>query len=1082
MSEDAVRYYPLTQAQRRVWYTDLLYPNTTASILSATVKMKGKASPELLEQAMQWTIRQNDAFRIKIVSKDGELMQIVTPYTPQEIKTIDFSHDEKLPQTEAQAKAEAWLKGHNSAPGERLAANLYQFVILKIGPEELWYSFQMHHAICDGIAMILAINRISRNYDASLNGTVPEKKETDAYADCILAELDYEKSERHDKDQAFWADKYRELPQLTGMKSYNPLSTSTAAERTGLTLSDELYAGLKRFCQCHQVSAFTVFMAAFYTYVYKVTGESDVVIGAIFGNRTARKLKETVGMFASTVAARLSLNPEWKLSALIQNVSKEQSVMLRHQKYPYNKLIQDVRRRHHVKDIQRLFGISVEYQPFDIMKFERFEVEVHPAFCGHEANDFIVHIKEWPDMHRLELVVDYRTRLFDEKEIQTMLQQIVTVTEQILRSPDDTVADVTLAGEEEKSRLLALFTGARVGYPQEKTIHRLFEEQAAKTPERTALVCRGERITYEELNRLADRLAGVLRTNGIARGEIVALLADRSVPLVAGMLAVSKAGAAYLPLDPDYPEERIRGMLEDSGCTLVLTESAYAEKGTGGRKTVLLDREEEWAFPSPPSAGEEAGPSDLAYVIYTSGSTGKPKGVMIEHRSVHNFLLGMLREIPIDSLHTVLSLTTVTFDLFVLETLLPLMLGCTVVMASREEQTDPGRLADLCREHRVELLQATPSRLQLLLGSPRMTEALAALRFVLVGGEPLTGKLLERLREATQARVFNMYGPTETTVWATVKDVTDDAHLTIGRPIVNTRIYIVDEKGRLQPVGVPGELCIAGMGVARGYLGRHELTAERFVPEPAEDKTDRTGRMYRTGDRARYLADGTIEYLGRMDDQLKIRGYRIEPGEIVAVLSGHPLVHAAVVADGQEERGGAYLAAYYVSAEPISGAELREHIGRQLPAYMIPSYFIRLDSLPLTPNGKIDKKALPRPQASVAPASVDTLPRNDGERLLAGLWKEVLGLKEIGRHDNFLDLGVHSVHAAQLVEKIQSRGYGDIQLTDFFMHPTIASLSERLFGERVCKTWAAAAEARAEMRKATMRKQRESRGAAGIKK
>ncbi|MFB7816999.1 amino acid adenylation domain-containing protein [Paenibacillus chitinolyticus] len=1077
MSNDSIQCYPLTDAQRSVWYTDLLYPSTKVSILSVTVKMKGKVYPDLLEESIQWVIQENDAFRVKIDSKDGEPRQCVEPYKKKEIRMIDFSD-----YTDS-SHAEEWLKSHNRMPGEQFASELYQFVILKISNEELWYSLQIHHIVCDGIAINLTINQIDRNYAALLKGTSSSEHVTNAYLNCILDELDYEKSERYSRDQAFWMEKYRNLPNITGIKNYNPLLTSIAAERKSFTLSDELYRNLKLFCQNHQVSMFTFFMAALYIYIYKVTNESDVVIGALYGNRTSKKVKETIGMFASTVAIRLDVEPDLKLNAFLQKVSKEQSVMLRHQKYPYTKLIQDVRRMHPSKDIQRLFGIAVEYQPYNILNFEHSDIEIEADFCGDEVNDFIIHIKDCLDIQELVLFVDYRSQLYDENEIQTMFQQIVTVIEQMIRCPDDKIADVSLADEDVKNTLLTLFTGTRVANPQEKTIHRLFEEQAAKTPEQIALICGGERVTYEELNRKADQLADVLRMNGVAREEIVALLADRSVLLVVGMLAVNKAGAAYLPLDPDFPEERIQGMLEEGGCRFVITESAYAGKGTTGRKTVLLDREEEWPLLSSLlPAVEGACPSDLAYVIYTSGSTGKPKGVMVEHRSVHNFLLGMLQETPIDRVRTVLSLTTVTFDPFVLETLLPLMLGCTVVMATRGEQTDPDQLADLCRKHGVELLQATPARLQMLLGSQKMAEAMAGLSYVLFGGEVLTKKLLYRLRQATQARLFNLYGPTEATVWATVKDVTDDTRLTIGRPIVNTRIYIVDVRGRLQPVGVPGELCIAGMGVARGYLGLQELTAERFVPEPVEDKADRVGRMYRTGDRARYMVDGTIEFLGRMDDQLKIRGYRIEPGEIAAVLSGHPLIHAVAVVDGQVEQGGAYLAAYYESTEPISAAQLREHVGRQLPTYMIPSYFVRLDSLPLTSNGKIDKRVLPRPQALTTSASSDSLPRNEGERLLSVLWKEVLGLTEVGRHDNFFDLGVHSMHAVQLVERIRKEGYDEIKLTDLFMHPTIASLADHLFGHRLTKKWASAAEERAEVRKAMMRKQRESRGAMEVKK
>jgi amino acid adenylation domain-containing protein len=565
------------------------------------------------------------------------------------------------------------------------------------------------------------------------------------------------------------------------------------------------------------------------------------------------------------------------------------------------------------------------------------------------------------------------------------------------------------------------------------TVHQLIARQTERTPDHTALVCREESFTYRELDERAASLAEALRARGVGPGSIVGLMVRRSPELVAGMLGILKAGAAYLPLDPDYPPGRLDYLLQDSGADLLLTEAGLSEglAFTGERLDV---RATEGGAGGVGEGGREA---DLAYVIYTSGSTGRPKGVMIEHGAVLNLIAGVAERIPFEPGKRIVALTTVSFDIFVLETLLPLACGLCVVLATEEEQRDPEALAGLLRRERVRMLQATPSRVQWMLSDAACASSLAGLDELMVGGEAFPAVLLERLRAVTGARIYNLYGPTETTVWSSVKDLTETEKVTVGTPIRNTRFYLVDEQGR--PVceeGAVGELCIAGDGLARGYLGERgkALTAERLVANPFEG-----GRMYRTGDRARALRGGEFEVLGRADDQVKVGGHRIELGEIEAVLTESEEVRsAAVVCVGEEQKA---LCAYVVAGEGKLG-EVRRYAAEKLPSYMVPAYFVPLPALPLMPNGKVDRAALRRhqPLADASPA------QPGGEDVLAYLCRLVGALcgQEVDAGHSLLDLGIDSLKMLEVLAGIRGRFGVELPLRALLRAPSLVELAARV--------------------------------------
>ncbi|BFH13822.1 hypothetical protein J6TS7_53130 [Paenibacillus dendritiformis] len=1053
MSENAIKLFPLTHAQQRIWYTELLYPNTTTCMLSVTITIRGNINRELLQQAIQLVIQQNEAFRIKITQKNSEPMQYVDPYVHKAIEFLDFSEYDE-------SHVEEWLNLHNRKPLKLLHSDLYQFVILKINDEEYRYSFKVHHIASDGISMNLAINQITKNYVKLTEGTLSAGDEKKPYTDYIDTEQDYEKSERYQKDKAYWLEKFQSLPEITGMKSYNPLVTSTAAKRKSLTISSVLYHKLLDFSRQNKISVFIFFLSAMYIYLHKVSNQNDITIGSVYANRTTKKEKETIGMFASTVAGRMSVEPELELLSFLQRVAKEQKTILRHQKYPYNQLIQDLREQHGNKDIQRLFGIAVEYQNIRFLDFDNFSVRSKVEFGGHEGNDCVLHIKEMSNEQQLVLDVHYRTHIFEENEVQQMLQQIIAIAEHMIHRPFEKIVEVSLVSEEEKNTILNVFNDTWADYPRDKTIHQLVEEQAERTPDHAAVVYEGSQLTYRELNTKANQFARTLRAEGVRPDQPVGLLAERSLEMIVGMLAILKAGGAYVPIDPEYPEERIGYMLEDSGAKLLLTQSHLQKCESFDGKRLMLDDERMYS-----EAGSNlepgAGPDHLAYVIYTSGTTGKPKGVMVEHRGLCN-----LKPLFEDTLHigeqdNVVQFASLSFDASCWEIFKALFNGATLYIPAKETILDPRLFEDYMRRHRITAALLPPAY------AASLTPGnLPGLKTLITGGSASSVDLVQQWQD--RVLYVNAYGPTEDSIVTTIWPATTGAPagnavaaegnvvapagnvvapagklVPIGRPIPNHRVYIVGANDQLLPVGIAGELCISGAGVARGYLNRPELTAEKFVDNPFEPG----GRMYRTGDLAKWLPDGTIAYLGRIDHQVKIRGYRIELGEVEAQLLKTASVREAVAIAREDGDGQPYLCAYIVADKELTSGDLRSALSQALPGYMVPSCFVQLEHMPLTPNGKIDRKALPAPDGSMQTGADYVAPRTAVEAELAQTWQEVLGIPRIGVKDNFFDIGGHSLRATTLVAKLHKEMGIEMPLREVFQYPTIEQMAEAITGK-----------------------------------
>ncbi|HST63247.1 MAG TPA: amino acid adenylation domain-containing protein, partial [Longimicrobium sp.] len=779
---------------------------------------------------------------------------------------------------------------------------------------------------------------------------------------------------------------------------------------------------LREVCGQEAATLNMVLMAAFFGLLRRYTGQDDLVVGTLLGNRPRKELEDIIGVFVNTAALRVQLEGDVTFREAIALAKRAVLDADKHQDLPFEKLVDELglsrdMSRHPVFQVLYFHHVYA-HSHHGLGTGRRPPLDMRPVHPDHDADLIDTGVAKFDLMVAtietgggLGGIFEYATDLFDAPTIERMARHFGLLLDAASRDPGAPLSSHALVSDQERGRLVAEWgTGPAADVPAEP-VHRRVQAQAARTPDAVAVVSGAERLTYAELDAWSNRIAGALRARGAAPGRIVGVFVDRGAGMVAALLGVLKTGAAYLPLDPVYPPERIAYMLEDAGAALVLVDTDAFGAAEG---VVRLSAR--------PAAGEaveavsaDVDASDRAYLIYTSGSTGRPKGVEVEHGSLSAFLAAMEAAPGMGADDVMLAVTTLSFDISILELFLPLVAGARVVVGSRDEVVDGLALARTIVREGVTVMQATPATWRMLVqtgwsGAP-------ALR-ALCGGEALTAELAEALL-ARAGEVWNLYGPTEATVWCSARRVTEPGAgvVSIGGPIAGARLYVLDERLNPIPAGIPGELYVGGAGVARGYLGRPALTAERFVADPFAGGD---ARMYRTGDRVRWAADGTLTFMGRLDGQVKLRGYRIELGEVESELLRHPGVSAAAAVVREDVPGDPRLVAYLVGKDGAvpAGPELRAFVQRRLPEYMVPSAFVPLDAIPLTGSGKVDRRALPAPDLGAAPAEAIVAPRNVVEDMVAEIWAEVLHRQPIGVTQNFFTVGGHSLLATQVLLRI----------------------------------------------------------------
>jgi amino acid adenylation domain-containing protein/FkbM family methyltransferase len=1034
---------PVSFAQQRLWFIDQLEGGSAFYNSPAAVRLSGRLDVEALRRTLTEIVRRHESLRTRFVEQDGLPVQIIEEAGEVLLPVVELMHLEEE-EREAEARrmaAEEAREAFDLSRGPLLRGRL-----LRLREEEHVALLTMHHIVSDGWSMGVLVREIAALYEAYSEGRPSPLEELGIqYADYAIWQREWLQGEVLERQMEYWRGQLGgELPVLElRTDRVRPAVQSYRGAHEPFALTESLSEQLKEMSRREGMTLYMTLLAGFQVFLSRYSGQKDILLGTDIANRHRIETEALLGFFVNQLVMRgdLSGNPTFR--ELLRQAREVCLGAYAHQDLPFEKLVEELQPERSTSHTP-LFQVKLVLQNASEQTLTLPGLELSSLASGSGAArfDLTVMIGEGAN-GRLGGVWTYNTDLFDAETIRRMQVHFERLLEAAMATPNEKVSRLQFLSAEERARLVDERNQTATEYSQRLCAHQLFEEQVEATPKAVAILHQNERVTYAELNRRANQLAHYLRELGVGPEVLVGILMERSVEMVVAVLGVLKAGGAYVPLDPQHPLERLSWMLEDTGLAVLLTQERLGDRvPSHWGHTLYLDSEWESVAEHPdtnPASGDSA-IDNLAYVIYTSGSTGRPKGVAVEHHGLSNYLLWARDAYGFSTASAAPLHSSLSFDLTVTSLFGPLMSGGRVDLLA---EGDVEALAEALRTRGdYQVVKLTPSHLRLLTLQLSGEEAARATRALVVGGEQLTSEVTGWWQErAPGVRIFNEYGPTETVVGCSVYELRREAGgegaIPIGRPIANTQLYILDGEGQVVPEGVVGELYIGGAGVARGYLNRPELTAEKFVTNPFGE-----GRLYRSGDLARYLSSGEIEYVGRADEQVKLRGYRIELGEIEAVLAEHPSVRESAVIL-REDAGEKRIVAYVAGDEGCAD-ELRQYAKEQLPVYMVPAAFVMLESLPLTTNGKLDRRALPAPEQAGSTADSYIAPRTEVEEVLAEIWAEVLHVERVGVEDNFFDIGGHSLLATQLLARIRETFAVDISLKALFEQPTVAALAVML--------------------------------------
>ncbi|MCY7973138.1 non-ribosomal peptide synthetase DhbF [Bacillus spizizenii] len=1024
--------YSLTGAQTGIWFAQQLDPDNPIYNTAEYIEINGPINIALFEEALRHVIKEAESLHVRFGENMDGPWQMINPSPDVQLHVIDVSSEPDPEKT-----ALNWMKADLAKPVDLGYDPLFNEALFIAGPDRFFWYQRIHHIAIDGFGFSLIAQRVASTYTALMKGQSVTDRSFGSLQAILEEDTDYRASEQYEKDRQFWLDRFADGPEVVSLADRAPRTSNSFLRQTAyLPLSD--VNALKESARYFSGSWHEVVIAVSAVYVHRMTGSGDVVLGLPMMGRIGSASLNVPAMVMNLLPLRLSVSSSMSFSELIQQISREIRSIRRHHKYRHEELRRDLKL---IGENHRLFGPQINLMPFDYgLDFAGAQGTTHNLSAG-PVDDLSINVYDRTDGSGLRIDVDANPEVYSESDIKLHQQRILQLLQTASAGVDMLIGQMELLLPEEKKQVISEWNKT-VKSEKLLSLQDMFEKQAILTPERIALICDDVQVNYQELNEKANRLAHLLIGKGLGPEQFVALALPRSPEMVASMLAVLKTGAAYLPLDPEFPADRISYMLEDAKPSCIITTEEIAARLPDGLSVpqLVLDQtvtQEIVKRYSPDNPNVSVSLAHPAYIIYTSGSTGRPKGVVVTLKSLSNFLLSMQEAFSLGEGDRLLAVTTVAFDISALELYLPLISGAQIVIAKKETIREPQALAKMIEYFDIDIMQATPTLWHALVTNE--PETLRGLR-VLVGGEALPSGLLQALQKL-HCSVTNLYGPTETTIWSATAFLEEGLKGVppIGKPIWNTQVYVLDNGLQPVPPGVVGELYIAGTGLARGYFRRPDLTAERFVADPYGPPG---ARMYRTGDQARWRADGSLDYIGRADHQIKIRGFRIELGEIDAVLAKHPDIEQAAVVVREDQPGDKRLVAYVVAASAIDTADLRRYVGASLPDYMVPAAFIEMDELPLTPNGKLDRKALPAPDFSTSVS--DRGPRTPQEEILCDLFAEVLGLARVGIDDSFFELGGHSLLAARLMSRIREVMGAELGIAKLFDEPTVAGLAAHL--------------------------------------
>ncbi|RAP29427.1 Bacitracin synthetase 3 (BA3) [Brevibacillus laterosporus] len=1015
-------YYPVSSAQKRMYILRQLAGADLGYNMPGVMYIDGSLDVQRLEFAMKTLVQRHESLRTSFHSMNGEIVQRI-----HENIDLPISYSTS---TEDQVDT---LVTQFIQPFDLSLAPLLRVGIVKLTEERHLFLLDMHHIIADGVSLGIFIKEFVQLYQG--------KEMTELrlqYKDFATWQNKWFESGVLKKQEAYWLHTFEgEIPLLNLSTDFpRPLTKSFDGDRfifhTGTDLMEELY----QIANDTGTTLYMVLLAAYNIFLSKYSGQEDIIVGTPIAGRSHADVEQIMGMFVNTLALRNYPVGTKSFKEFVEDVKQNTLQAYENQDYPFEVLVEKL-------DIHRelsrnpLFDTIFILQNTDKKIFEIENLTFSPYITEVKQAKFDLTLEATEENAEIVFCLEYCSKLFKQETIEKMATHFLQIVRAVTKNPEIALSEINMLTAEERQQVLVDFNDFHVHYPMDSTVQSLFEEQVEKTPDHIALHYAGQTLTYRQLNERANQLAVVLRNKGVQPDQIVGIMTERSVEMIVGIFGVLKSGAAYLPIDPAYPQDRIEYLLEDSGATILLTQSHLIKQIATEIKWMDLHDEQNYVGDGT-NLSRVNQATDLAYVIYTSGTTGKPKGVMIEHRSIANCLQWRKVEYGFNPNDKVLLIFSFAFDGFVASLFTAMMGGAISILPREEEAKDPFALKKLIVSKNITHYHGVPSLFQAILDCTT-SEDLHQLRCVSLGGEKLPPQIVQKAKQKNHSiEINNEYGPTENSVIATIqRSIEVGQNITIGRPLANVAVYILDSNHLLQPIGVIGELCIGGSGLARGYLNRPDLTKEKFVPNPFVPGE----RMYKTGDFAKWLPDGTIEYIGRMDEQVKIRGYRIEIGEIENATLTFDKMNEAIVVVHQDTNGQQFLTAYFTAEEEILLSELRAHLAKELPEYMVPTYFVQLEAFPTTPNGKVDKGALPKPEGDPVSGTVYVAPHNETEEKLVEIWENVLGLNKIGVNDSFFDLGGHSLRAMTVMSHVHKECGVELPLKLIFEKPTIAQLA-----------------------------------------
>lgn len=1019
----------LTNAQKSIWVTEQYYKGSSVNSICGYAMIEEKVDFKKLEKAIQIVCKKHDNFWLHLKIENGEAKQTLAEKQDVKLITIEVE-DLKEMEKEAKKIVKTPFKIENS--------ELFQIYIFKFKNGQGAFMPNVHHLISDGWTFALISNEVIKAYSALIENKEVETKAIYSYLDYIKSEQEYMQSEKYQKDKSYWEEKFATIPEVAtipGSKANGDLN-NPEGNRLKYKLDELQVSKIKQYCKENKISIYNFLMAIYAIYIGEISNLDEFVIGTPILNRTNFKEKSAMGMFINMAPLKINLSQEIDFKTFVKNIAIDSMGMLKHQKYSYQCLLENLREKN--KTMPNLYNILLSYQITNAHQSDEIvKYKTDWIFNGYCAENMDIQISDFNDTGSLDISYDYKTNIYEDEDIEKLHKRILYIINQVIEKENIELKDVEIVIPEEKEKLLTDFNKTELKYNPNIPIIKYFEEQAQKTPNNTAIVFENKKMTYKELNEKANSLAHELRKNGVTNNTIVGIMQERSFEMMIAILAVLKAGGGYIPIATDYPADRIQYMLEDSNASILLAETNEIKTD---KKVLSIKLDNKLYESNKENLENISKPEDLSYLIYTSGSTGTPKGVMLKQKNLTNFYHAMLQNIeyltakePIK----IISITTLSFDIFIFETLMSLTRGLTLYMTNENEQKVTEQLENRIKENGIQAIQTTPSIMKFHLDNIKDKENLKSLKYIMLAGEPLPKTLVDNIKQLIPGvKVYNGYGPSETTIFSTTRDVTNLKEVTIGRPIANTQIYILNKNKKILPQGCIGEMYIAGDGVGKGYMNKKEQTESSFTKNPFLENSI----MYKSGDLGSFDKNGEITCYGRVDNQIKIRGLRVELPEIEKqMLSINNIQNVVVVK--KEINGRAVLCAYLTESGSVDINDIKELLQNKLPQYMVPQYFVKLDKMPYTPNGKIDKKLLPMPDLQEkAKEKVEI--RNEIDKELVQIIQKMMHIENINLSDTLLDLGGDSLTAITLVTKISSKFNVQIDIKNIMSNKTIQEISD----------------------------------------